>query len=105
MLRTTRIQVIFKKNFLCLLNPDIDGSCRMYSLLSNLGLKDKIIEDPLILFDKQGNLNLDKFKSIDYSEVYSKLKVLVKNSENWLANALSIGNDENDVELEEKYGL
>lgn len=80
--------IIFKKNFLCIIDPDIDGSCRMYSLLRELGLEDRIIADPSVLMNSSSEINIEKFSDIDYGPVYEKLKALEDFSKNWLKNAL-----------------
>ena len=70
--------IIYKKPFAVIVN-NARGADRFHSLLSNLGLEDRIVN----------NINdMNCLKSIDYASVYDKLKMQKQNSLNYINGIL-----------------
>ena len=72
--------IIFKKDFFVIANSR-RGNSRFSSLLSLLGLEDRLINDI-------SDFNSDRFQKIDYQKVYENLNRYRKHSMNFLLNSV-----------------
>lgn len=75
--------ILFKKNFIAILNRK-RGASRFYSILSRLGLMDRIVETEQDVIDHP-----EVLEPIDYDKVYEKLAVEKDRCIKWLADALA----------------
>lgn len=78
----TIFSIIFKKPFVTLRNIARGGE-RFFSLLIPLNLRYRLFENVNCI-----NNNYDLYDKIDYKIPYQKLKIIKKDSYNWLKNAL-----------------
>lgn len=77
----TVFSLLFNKPFVSLLNSD-RGASRFYSILSELGLEDRLITE----YD-EAKINALLSQEIDYQQVNEKLGLLRKNSKEFLVRA------------------
>lgn len=75
--------ILFEKDFVCIGNKE-RGLARLYSLLSILGLEDRLIDDELDYSETYNTL-----PAIDYEKVKVKLELLKENSKDFIVKALS----------------
>ncbi len=78
----TIFSIIYKKPFISLVNPR-RGAERFISLLTPLGLEDRLLNDYSDIASAESRLS-----ELDYTEPYKKLNNIRENSYNWLKNAL-----------------
>ena len=76
------LSIIFNKNFVVILTGDKGKDERLLSLLSNLGLENRIFSGSMTLEDVK--------RQPDYAEVNKKLKDLVKKSTDYLKSSLQL---------------
>lgn len=76
------LSIIFRKNFLVMQKSW--GLSRITSLLTALGLEDRLIES----FDEINDKKYLLEREIDYDEVYVKLNELKRKSKSWLIDAM-----------------
>lgn len=98
--------IIFRKNFTCLISSKFEGLGAITSLLTQLGLENRIVTYDSENYDEKQQLSLTQMSNIDYDAVYEKLNILTEKSKEWLKEAL-IGTMEdksliNSPESEEK---
>lgn len=75
--------ILFKKNFIAILNRK-RGASRFYSILSRLGLMDRIVET-----EEDIIAHPEIFEPINYDSVYEKLNAEKARCMKWLSDALS----------------
>lgn len=75
------VAIIFRKNFVAILNKT-RGASRFISILSKLGLEDRLIES-------ENDINDHIFEPIDYDKVYKILDNEKERCIKWLSDALS----------------
>lgn len=85
--------VIFEKEFIAIANPK-RGNARFESLLSLLGLKERLIYSTEEIYSRE-----DLFSNIDYKAVHKILREQRKKSLEWLKNSL----ENQDVNYSEEY--
>jgi len=78
----TCFAIIFRKNFISLANTS-RGTNRFISLLETAGLMDRLIYDPSEIESRP-----DLFEDIDYDRVFATLEPKIKESLDWLKNAI-----------------
>lgn len=78
----TIFSLIFEKPFITLINRKRGGE-RFISLLTPLGLLDRLFENPTDF-----SANKEMLKALDYTDVNKRLNEIRSNSMNWLENAL-----------------
>lgn len=78
--------IIFNKQFIVIANKD-RGYSRFYSLLNELNLTDRIIDDSIT--KNEDGIDEMVRREIDYQSVNNKLKELIKSSQNFLIKSLS----------------
>lgn len=76
--------IIYKKNFICILNRK-RGTSRFTTILGKLGLLDRIVE---CVDDLKNNTNI--YMPIDYGKVYDVLEQEKLESINWLRDSLFV---------------
>lgn len=94
--------IIYRKNFIFIRNEN-DAPSRADSLLENLGLTDRSVNDSYDLYEK---INALREIKIDYELVYEKLNVYVEKSKNWFRNALQYrkrSSGLSDMDIQKKF--
>lgn len=75
--------IIFRKNFIAIMNKN-RGASRFLTILSKLGLKDRLIES-----ENDISKNPQLFEPVDYDSVYEKLNAEKDRCIKWLSDALA----------------
>lgn len=85
---TVCFSIIYRKNFTCIIDPKSNEYSIISSLLTPLGLENRIVSCSNDCYDEKKVLNLDLMNDIDYDSVYKKLDTLIEGSKEWLKEAL-----------------
>lgn len=91
----TALSIIFHKPFYAI-NRIMQLPARIPDILSTCGLKDRMIMDY-----RYEEIDADDLKPIDYERVDNVLKQCIKNSKNWLADAVEKAKNKSDSSWDE----
>ncbi len=93
----TCFAIIFRKPFISIANKQ-RGTGRFVSLLNELGLQDRLVNDSSEIFNRP-----ELFEKIDYTETENRLRTLREDSYNWLKSVLNtpVSKAKNDFQIME----